>query len=110
MIPTTTRLSTHSPSPSTLVKRSLSLMVLAVSLRLLSPLVSSSLRITPSPPLTSSPNKLTGDALMAATTCPGTRTSTFPNTVAHAGLRELPALLLTDSTSWITLRTPPLSV
>ena len=36
---------------------------------------------------------------MESTTFHGQRTNTFPLTVVHAGLKELPALLLTGSTS-----------
>ena len=47
----------------------------------------------------------TGVMSMELTTFPGTRTSISQRIAAHAGLREPPHLLLTDSTSNLELRT-----
>lgn len=53
--------------------------------------------------------KLIGELWMAATTSPGQKTNTFPNTVDRAGHRAPQAPLLIDLTLWIIWRTPPLS-
>jgi hypothetical protein len=49
----------------------------------------------------------TGETSRELTTFHGTRTSTFPNTVDHVGLKDLPQLSLTDSISFWEIRTPP---
>jgi len=85
-------------------KNSLLLKVLAAQRRPNSLTVRESFRIR-SLRLLTFLSKSIGETSMAVTTCHGIRTSTFPNTVAPAGLRALLALSLTDSTLWTTLRT-----
>jgi len=56
----------------------------------------------------STPKTGTGETSMELTSFHGTRTSTFLNTVVPAGLKDLPQLLLIDSTFYWEIRTPPL--
>jgi len=102
-----TRLSMSCHSQSTRVMRSLLLKVLVVPKLLNSLTVLKRLFHTLGLQLQIFPNKLTGEIWMDVTICHGAKISIFPNTAAHAGLKELPVPLPTDSTSWTTSKTQP---
>lgn len=111
MIPTTTRLYTLSLRHVLLTLNALTqLQMITSSLVKRDTAVSqrrSSLMGHLRPPITtcqliSCQKMSTGETSMDVTSCRGPRISTSLNTVAHAGPRAPPVLLLTDSTSWMT--------